>query len=128
MQIAASSERPSEHPLAAAILKAADERKIALVEPAEFRSLAGRGLTGKIDGHDAALGNARLFADMGIDLGNLAGETEELRREGQAVVFVSVDGRAAGWIAVSDPIKPSAPEAIRDIRARRAARRNAHGR
>jgi Cu+-exporting ATPase len=88
-----------------------------MAEPAEFRSLAGRGLSGKIAGHDAALGNATLFRELGIDLGNLAGEAEEMRREGQAVVFVGVDGRAAGWIAVSDPIKASAPEALGDIRA-----------
>ena len=116
LQIAASLERPSEHPLAGAIVKAAEDRKISMAEPAEFRSLAGRGLSGKIAGHDAALGNATLFRELGIDLGNLAGEAEEMRREGQAVVFVGVDGRAAGWIAVSDPIKASAPEALRDIR------------
>ena len=117
LQIAASLERPSEHPLAGAIVKAAEDRKISIAEPAEFRSLAGRGLTGKIAGHDAALGNATLFRELGIDLGNLAGESEEMRREGQAVVFVGVDGRAAGWIAVSDPIKASAAEALGDIRA-----------
>jgi P-type Cu+ transporter len=117
LQIAASLERPSEHPLAGAIVKAAEDRKIPLVEPAEFRSLAGRGLSGKITGHDAALGNAALFRELGLDLGNLAGEAETMRRDGQAVVFVGVDGRAAGWIAVSDPIKASAPEALRDIRA-----------
>ena len=74
-------------------------------------------MSGKIAGHDAALGNATLFRELGIDLGDLAGEAEEMRREGQAVVFVGVDGRAAGWIGVSDPIKASAPEALRDIRA-----------
>ncbi len=117
LRIAASLERPSEHPLAGAILKAAEDRKIALAEPGAFRSLAGRGLSGKIAGHDAALGNATLFRELGIDLGDLAGEAEEMRREGQAVVFLGVDGRAAGWIAVSDPIKASAQEALRDIRA-----------
>ena len=117
LRIAASLERPSEHPLAGAILKAAEDRKIALAEPGAFRSLAGRGLSGKIAGHDAALGNAALFRELGIDLGNLAGEAEEMRREGQAVVFLGVDGRAAGWIAVSDPIKASALEALGDIRA-----------
>ncbi len=116
LQIAASLERPSEHPLAGAIVKAAEDRKISMAEPAEFRSLAGRGLSGKIAGHDAALGNATLFRELGIDLGNLAGESEEMRREGQAVVFVGVDGRAAGWIGVSDPIKASAAEALGDIR------------
>ena len=69
LQIAASLERPSEHPLAGAILKAAEDRKIALAEPGAFRSLAGRGLSGKIAGHDAALGNAALFRELGIDLG-----------------------------------------------------------
>ena len=117
LRIAASLERPSEHPLAGAILKAAEDKKIALAEPGAFRSLAGRGLSGKIAGRDAALGNATLFHELGIDLGNLAGEAEEMRREGQAVVFLGVDGRAAGWIAVSDPIKASALEALRDIRA-----------
>jgi len=117
LRIAASLERPSEHPLAGAIVKAAEDQKIALAEPGAFRSLAGRGLSGKIAGHDAALGNATLFRELGIDLGALAGEAEEMRREGQAVVFLGVDGRAAGWIAVSDPIKGSAAEALRDIRA-----------
>jgi len=117
LRIAASLERPSEHPLAAAIVKAAEDEKIVLAEPDEFRSLAGRGLTGKIAGHDAAMGNATLFRELRIDLGNLAEETEGMRCQGEAVVFVAVDGRAAGWIAVSDPIKASAPEALRELRA-----------
>jgi Cu+-exporting ATPase len=117
LRIAASLERPSEHPLATAILKAASDRKISLVEPAAFRALPGKGLTGNIQGREAALGNATLFREMKIDLGDLSKDAEHLRREGQAVVFLAVDGRPAGWIAVSDPIKSSAPEAIREIHA-----------
>ena len=85
-------------------------------------------MSGKIAGHDAALGNAALFRELGIDLGDLAGEAEEMRREGQTVVFVAVDGRAAGWIAVADPIKASAPEALRRYSRRRPAHGDAHGR
>ncbi len=115
LQIAASLERGSEHPLAGAILAAAAEAKFALEEPREFRSLAGRGITGIVGGRAAALGNAQLFAEQGIALDDLPEAAEALRQDGGTVIFISVDKRAAGLIAVADPIKPSTEEAIRQL-------------
>jgi Cu+-exporting ATPase len=115
LRIAASLERASEHPLAAAILAAASEATLTLAEPREFRSLSGRGIVGVVEGRRAALGNAKLFAEQGIDLGDLATTSEALRRDGSTVMFIAVDGRAAGLIAAADPIKPSTAEAIRQL-------------
>jgi len=115
LRIAASLERASEHPLAGAILAAAEEAKLSLEEPGEFRSFAGRGIAGRIAGRTAALGNAKLFAEQEIGLGDLAGVAEQLRRDGNTIVFIAVDGRPAGLLAVSDPIKPSAEEAVRQL-------------
>jgi Cu+-exporting ATPase len=115
IRIAASLERASEHPLAGAILAAAAEAKLVLEDPREFRALAGRGISGAVGGVPAALGNAQLFAEQGIELGDLAGAADALRREGNTVVFIAFERRAAGLIAVADPIKPSAVEAIRRI-------------
>ena len=127
LRIAASLERASEHPLAGAILAAAAEAKLPLAEPREFRSFAGRGISGRIAQtgvaesaspaeHTAALGNATLFAEQKIPLGTLADTAEALRREGHTVVFIAVDNRAAGLIAVADPIKESAQQAIGELR------------
>ena len=115
IRIAASLERASEHPLAGAILAAAAEAKLALEDPREFQSLAGRGITGEVDGRPAALGNSKLLAEQGIDLGTLATGADELRREGNTVVFIAFERRAAGLIAVADPIKSSSAEAIRKL-------------
>jgi P-type Cu+ transporter len=115
LRIAASLERASEHPLAGAILAAAGEAKLTLEEPKEFRSFPGRGITGTITGRHAALGNAHLFEEQGIALGELATMAEPLRRDGSTVVFVSIDRRPAGLLAVSDPIKPSTEEAVREL-------------
>jgi len=115
MRIAASLERASEHPLAAAFLQASEQAKVTLVEPHGFRSFSGRGITGTIGGRSAMLGNAQLFTEQGIALGDLANDAEALRRDGQTIVFLAVDGHAAGLIAVADPVKPSAEEAIRQI-------------
>jgi Cu+-exporting ATPase len=115
LRVAASLERASEHPLAAAVLVAAAEAKLSLEQPAEFRSFPGRGITGKIAGQHAALGNAQLFEEQEIGLGDLAGAAEQLRRDGSTVVFIAVDRRPAGMLAVSDPIKPSTQAAIRQL-------------
>ncbi len=117
LRIAASLERPSEHPLAAAILAAASEAHLSLAEPREFRALPGRGIAGTVDGRPAALGNATFFGEQRINLAELAVSAEDQRREGSTVMFVAVDGRAAGWIAVADPVKDSAAEAIRELHA-----------
>jgi len=115
LRIAASLERASEHPLAGAILGAASTAKLILVEPREFRSLAGRGITGVIDGREAALGSAQFVSEQGAALNGLDAAADDLRREGQTVVFIVVDRRVAGLIAVADPIKASTEEAVRMI-------------
>jgi Cu+-exporting ATPase len=117
LRVAASLERGSEHPLAAAILAAAQEAGLSLEQPAEFQSFAGRGITGRIAGRHAALGNAQLFEEREIDSSGLADMAEPLRRDGSTIVFVAVDRRPAGLLAVSDPIKPSTEEAIRQLHA-----------
>ena len=114
--LAASLEGQSEHPLAAAVLAAAGARGLVLPPAADFRSLTGRGVTGTVGGRSVALGNARLFEDLRLDLGPLAGRAEDLRRQGQTVMFIAVDGRGAGLFAVADPIKDTARDAIRALR------------
>jgi P-type Cu+ transporter len=119
MRIAASLERASEHPLAAAFLQASEQTNVTLAEPQGFRSFSGRGVTGTIGGRSAMLGNTQLFAEQGIALGDLANDAEALRRDGQTIVFLAVDGQAAGLVAVADPVKASAEEAIRQIHKER---------
>jgi Cu+-exporting ATPase len=114
--LAASLERGSEHPLAAAIVAGAEERGAALVPAESFESVTGKGVTGAVEGKKVALGNRALMEQLGVDLGGLAARAEELRREGQTVMAVAVDGRPAGLLGVADPIKESAPEAIRQLR------------
>jgi Cu+-exporting ATPase len=117
LRLAAGLERGSEHPLAAAIVAGARERGIDAPPVAEFRSLTGRGVTGAVEGRRVALGNATLLREQGVEATDLAARAEALRREGQTVMLVAVDGRPAGLIGVADPIKPSTPEAIRALRA-----------
>jgi len=112
LRIAASLERASEHPLAAAILASASEAKLSPESPREFRALAGRGIMGTIGGREAALGNSQLLAEQSIALGDFGQAADALRREGNTVVWIAVDRRVAGLIAVADPIKPSSAEAI----------------
>jgi Cu+-exporting ATPase len=113
LALAASLERGSEHPLAHAIVAGAEERRVAIDAPADFRSITGKGVTAKARGRAVAVGNARLFEEIGIDRGPLGGKAERLRSEGETVVFVGVDGKPAGLIGVADPIRPTTPEAIR---------------
>jgi Cu+-exporting ATPase len=113
LRLAASLERGSEHPLAAAIVKGAEAQGLQLREAQEFRSLTGKGVTGKVDGRSVALGNAALLADLGITTEHLRPRIEELRREGQTAMLVVVDGRLAGSIGVADPIRATTPEAVR---------------
>ena len=110
--LAASLERGSEHPLAAAVVKGAEERGVPLGEAGEFESMTGQGVTGRVDGRLVAVGNAALMNTIDIDTSALAGRAEELRGEGQTVMFVGIDGRAAGLMGVADPIKQGTPEAI----------------
>lgn len=112
LRLAASLERGSEHPLAAAITAGAEERDVDLVKAEAFESITGKGVKGIVDGHSVALGNRALVEEAGIDPGELAAGAETYRAEGQTVMFVIVDGRPAGLLGVADPIKESTPEAI----------------
>ena len=110
--VAAALERPSEHPLAGAILAAAEERDIAPSDVAEFQYQTGKGVTGLVGGKRAALGNRALFAELGISLSVLEEQARELESAGGSVMFVALDGKLIGLIAVTDPIKASTPDAI----------------
>ena len=112
LRLAASIERASEHPLAAAIVEAAGKEGVLLAKTDEFRSLTGKGVVGKVDGRSIALGNLALLQELAIAPSALLARAEELRRDGHTVMFVAIDGRAAGFVAVSDPIKHSTQEAI----------------
>ena len=116
LRLAAGLERGSEHPLAAAIVAGAREKNLVLESPKDFRSITGKGVFGKIGGRDIALGNLALFEELGITPGELAERCEPLRKEGQTVIWLAVGGRPAGMIGVSDPIKPSTPEAIASLK------------
>jgi Cu+-exporting ATPase len=113
LRLAASLERGSEHPLAAAIVAAAEERRVRVVAARDFRMLAGKGVVGTVDGKKAALGNLRLLQEIEGRGEDLTDRAEELRRDGQTVMFLAVEGAVAGLLGVSDPIKNSTPEAIR---------------
>ena len=117
LSVAASLERGSEHPLAAAIAEGAAQRGIRPAPAEEFMAHPGRGVAGRVDGHAAALGSAAWIESLGAGLGPLAERAEALRAEGKTVVFVAQDGRAAGLLAVADPVKPSSAEAVRELRA-----------
>ena len=116
LRFAAALERASEHPLAAAIVAGAGERSITPPAAAEFRSITGKGVVGRVEGHPVALGNLPLMRDLGVALDALLEDADALRSEGQTVMFVAVDARPAGLVAVADLIKPSAPEALRALR------------
>jgi P-type Cu+ transporter len=117
LRLAASLERGSEHPLAAAIVAGAEARALALSAPERFESHTGKGVSGSIAGRAVALGNVRLLEALGIEPGALAERAEALRADGQTAMFVAVDGRAAGLVAVADRIKATTPEAIRRLTA-----------
>ncbi len=116
LRLAASLERASEHPLAAAIIEGAEERGLALAGTADFASHTGKGVSGSIEGRRVALGNKVMLADLGIDPSPLMARADEIRSEGQGVMFVALDGMLAGLIAVADPVKESAAAAIAELR------------
>ena len=116
LQVAASLERGSEHPLAAAILSGAEERGIALEPVEDFESLTGRGVTGVIGGRRAALGNRALLEQVGVEPGELEARAEALRAEGQTVMYVVWGGELLGLVGVADPIKATTPDAVRALR------------
>jgi Cu+-exporting ATPase len=117
LRLAATLERGSEHPLAAAIVKGAEERGAKLSTTEAFESLTGRGVRGRVENSSVALGNAKLLEEFGVDPGALAAKAETMRADGQTVMFVLVDGKIAGLLAVADPIKETTPEAIRQLHA-----------
>ena len=114
---AASLERGSEHPLAAAVAAAAQDQQLGLVAPTDFRSVTGKGVVGTVHGRSVALGNLKLMDELSIDPGELEAPGEDLRRAGQTVMFLAVNGQPAGLLGVADPVKPSTPEAIRMLHA-----------
>ena len=115
LRLAASLERASEHPLAAAIVAGAEERKIQLSPAEAFESLTGKGVKARIDGTLVALGNRKMMEDAGVSVESLSEAAEAFRTDGQTVMFVAVDGKAAGLLGVADPIKPTTEEAIRQL-------------
>ena len=117
LRLAATLEKGSEHPLAEAIVRGAEEKKIALGRTDHFQSVTGKGVTGEVEGRKVALGNLKLLESLGIDPGGLALQADALRAEGQTVMFLSIDGKAAGLIGVADPIKATTPEAIENLHA-----------
>jgi Cu+-exporting ATPase len=117
LRLVASVEQGSEHPLGAAVLNAAKERGLALAAVQSFQSRTGRGVIGQVDGRKIFVGNDGLFRENGISSADLAQKAEELRRDGQTVIFVALDGKPAGLIGIADPIKPSALQAVRDLKA-----------
>jgi Cu+-exporting ATPase len=117
LQLAASLERASEHPLAEAIVQGADDRGISLSQTDDFESVTGKGVSGNVNGRRVTLGNIKLLESLGIDAGELPQQAEAGRAEGQTVMFVAIDGKAAGMVGVADPVKASTPEAIRDLHA-----------
>ncbi len=116
LQLTASLEKASEHPLAAAFLAAAKEKKVELLDVEAFQAVTGKGVTGTIQGTTLAIGNAALMSDLAASTESLRGQAEALQAEGQTVMFVASDGRFAGFVAVSDPIKDSTVEAITQLK------------
>ncbi|MCJ8272584.1 MAG: heavy metal translocating P-type ATPase, partial [Psychrosphaera sp.] len=112
LKLAASVERASEHPLAEAIVTGAQDRDIPLSQTADFASITGKGVTGKVDNHHIALGNLALLQSLNVDATLLTSKADQLRTEGQTVMLLSIDGQAAGLIGVADPVKASTAKAI----------------
>ena len=117
LRLAASLERASEHPLAEAIVRGAEEKGIELVKANNFQSITGKGVTGEVDGHTVAAGNVKLLESLGINAGDLSQQADKQRVEGKTVMLIAINGKAAGLIGVADPIKDSTAEAIRDLHA-----------
>ncbi len=115
LRLAASLERASEHPLAEAIVAGARERDIELSDTDRFSSITGQGVSGEVDGQAVALGNLALMQALGIEVGSIASQAESGRAQGHTVMHVALDGRSAGLISVADPIKPSTPDAIKNL-------------
>jgi Cu+-exporting ATPase len=115
LRLVASLERASEHPLAAAIVGAAEAKGVALATVDGFESITGKGVRGTVDNRSVAIGNAQLLADLGVDERSLTSRGARLQSEGHTVMFAVVDGRPAGLVGVADPIKASTAEAVRQL-------------
>ncbi len=115
LRLGASLERASEHPLAAAIVNGAQEKSLAFAAVSDFRSYTGKGVAGTVDGHAVILGNLKLFEELHIASGELPARAEALRGDGQTVMLLAINGKAAGLIGVADPVKASTPDAIRAL-------------
>ncbi|MBU1211250.1 MAG: heavy metal translocating P-type ATPase [Alphaproteobacteria bacterium] len=112
LRLTASLERSSEHPLAAAIVRAANEQGLTLAQPSHFDSPVGKGVIGEVEGRKIVIGNQRIMTEAGIDTSGLSSAADELRKDGATAIFVAVDNKAAGIIAIADPIKATTPAAI----------------
>lgn len=117
LRLAASVERSSEHPLADAIVRAAKERNLTLINVEEFDSPTGKGVTGKVDGKSVLLGNAAYLKSLGVETQTLEPQAEVLRGEGATVINIALDGKAAGLFAIADPVKQSTPDALKALAA-----------
>ena len=117
LQLAASLERASEHPLARAIVEAAKSKSLDLVEAADFDSPVGKGVTGTIAGRKLVIGNRHMMAESRVDISALESDAENMRAEGATAIFVAIDGKAAGILAIADPVKASTPDALRALQA-----------
>lgn len=117
LRLAASVERSSEHPLADAIVRAAKERNLTLINVEEFDSPTGKGVTGKVDGKSVLLGNAAYLKSLGVETRALEPQAEVLRGEGATVINIALDGKAAGLFAIADPVKQSTPDALKALAA-----------
>jgi Cu+-exporting ATPase len=117
LQLAASLERMSQHPLGAAIVAAAEAKGLALLTVENFDAPTGKGVTGLVGGKRMVIGNARIMTDAGIDTTSLDGEADRLREDGATVIFIALDGALAGILAIADPIKSTTPEALHALKA-----------
>ncbi len=115
LALAAALEKGSEHPLAAAVIEGAEDRKIAIPHTSDFQSHTGKGVTGTVDGRQVALGNAALLGEFGVDASSLDRQADEHRTRAEGVMFVAIDGKAAGLLVVADPVKDSAAQAIAEL-------------
>jgi P-type Cu+ transporter len=117
VRLVASVEQGSEHPLGSAVIAAAKENNLTLSQASNFQSHTGLGVSGKVDGKTVYAGNEKLLQQAGVPIDALKAAAEDLRRNGQTVIFVALEGRPAGLIGIADPIKPSTPQALRDLKA-----------
>jgi len=117
LYLAASLERGSEHPLAEAIVRGAEERGVAMESASDFEAITGKGVKGTVDGKSVALGNLALINDMGLEAAALTQKANARRDEGETVMFVVVDGTIAGLVAVADPVKETTPAALKELHA-----------